>query len=61
MFSGNFPQKSNPPMPAAIPLANAAIISQDVNINDGLNHASIGPVVLVSGVIRITNGSWKVL
>jgi hypothetical protein len=61
MFAPSFTPKTSAQMPTAIPLASAAVINQNVTINDGLNHASIGSVTIAAGVVTVTNGTWKIL
>jgi hypothetical protein len=47
--------------PAASAVVTVNTINQNVNINDGMNHASVGPITLTAGVITITSGIWKIL
>ena len=47
--------------PAAGGISTANTITQNVDINDGMNRASVGPITLTAGVITITSGIWKIL
>ena len=47
--------------PAAGAIITSNTITQNVNINDGMNRASVGPITLTAGVITITSGIWKIL
>ena len=47
--------------PASGGISTANTITQSVDINDGMNRASVGPITLTAGVITITSGIWKIL